>query len=313
LQAEALVSAEMVRHVRPGENARAMALLRRAVPLARRANALRTLSRAYHNLAVSEEVAGDLRAAVADFRQAIAAGEQADWDVTFSAATLAFVLIDLGAWEEGRAAARQGAKPGESMGWWMAGDPERALVVLGERQAAARRHGFVQQLLWGGYALVDWYLQLGRIDEAEALARQNTVLLREHGYWSTAGLVLGTLAEAVVLAGATDATVVVADAAALVAREGHHLSMAQVLRARGLLLAGQGDIEGALAALAQSARIARERGALVPLARTLHVLAAVARSAGAAAAVAQAEAERAAIVRGIGPETRRLPWAQGVW
>ncbi len=313
LQAEALVSAEMVCSVRPGGNVQATALLRRAVPLARQANALRTLSRAYHNLAVSEIVAGDLREAAADFRQAIAVGGQADWDVAFSAGTLAWVLIDLGAWEEGRAAARQGAEPGESMGWWMAGDPERALAALQERQAAARRHGYVQQLLWGGYALVDWYLQVGRIDEAEALARHNAVLLREYGYWSTAGLVLGTLAEAVVRAGAADAPAVLAEAEALVAREGQHLAMAQVLRARGLLLAGQGETEAALAALTESAQIARERGALVPLARTLHALAEVARGGGEAVAAAEADAERSAIVRGIGPETRGLTWAQGLW
>jgi hypothetical protein len=272
-------------------------------------------SGACHNLAVSEIVAGDLREAVADFRQAIAAGEQIDvpGDVALSAATLAFVLLDLGAWHEGRAAARHGGEPGESVERWMAGEPERALAALRKRQAAARRHGYVQQLLWGDHILVDWYLQLGRIDEAVATARDDAVLLRKHGFWSATGLVLGPLAEAVVLAGAADAPAVLAQAEALVAREGHQLAMAQVLRARGLLLAGQGEMDAALAALVESAQIARERGAMVPLACTLQALAEVARSAGNQASAAAADSERAAIVRSIGPETRALSWAQGVW
>jgi hypothetical protein len=161
--------------------------------------------------------------------------------------------------------------------------------------------------------VVDWYLQLGRIDDAEATAREDAALLRRHVFWSATGLVLGPLAEAVVRAGAADASAVLAEAEALVAREGHHLAMAQVLRARGPLLAGQGDTEAALAAFTESARIARDRGALVPLACTLHELAAVARGAGEAVAAAQADSERAATVRGIGPETRGLIWAQGLW
>jgi transcriptional regulator with XRE-family HTH domain len=321
LQAEALVSAALVEWARPGGYERNVTLLRQAEPVARRANALHALWRARHNLAVAEVEAGDLHEAAADYRRAIAAGEQADepGQVAYTCVCLAFALLNLGAWNDGRAAARRAADLGvvyaceKDLRHWMAGEPEQALAALREWLVTARRQDFIQQLVWDGGRFADWRLQVGCVDEAETAARQAMTLARQHNYWASVGLALGPLAEAAVRARAGDAQERLEEAETLVARQGHHLAMIQVLRARGLLLAEQGRMEIALATLATSAQNARERHALVELARTLQAKAEIARAAGERTIATQADAERIAVVTSIGRETHRLVWAQGVW
>jgi hypothetical protein len=196
---------------------------------------------------------------------------------------------------------------------WMAGEPEQALAALREWLVTARRHDFVQQLVWDGGRFADWCLQMEYVDEAETAARQAMTLMRQHSYWGSVGLALGPLAEAAVRARTDDAQEMLGEAETLVARQAHHLAMIQVLRARGLLLAEQGRMDMSLATLATSAHNARERHALVELARTLQARAEIARAAGELAIATQADAERIAVVTSIGPQTHRLVWAQGVW
>jgi tetratricopeptide (TPR) repeat protein len=322
LQAEALLGASMVVSIQAGSLETSIALLCRAEPLARQSKALRTLWRIYYNLGLSEMEAGELRAAEADLRRAIATADQSGLPgyMAMTCVALAEVCLELGAWNQGHAAALRATgldaaytDKGRGLRYWMSGEPERAQAAAQEDMETGRRLHDVSRLLDGGARLADRALQLGRVAEAEEVARELVPLLNEHSIWSYAGQVLAPLGEAVVRAGAMDAPAVLAEAEALVPRQGQHLAMAQVLRARGIHLAGQGDVPGALAALLESARIVRERGARVQLARTLHALAEVARSAGDTATAVEADAERAAIVRSIGPETRALTWAQGVW
>jgi tetratricopeptide (TPR) repeat protein len=270
---------------------------------------------------VAEIEAGDLHEAAADYRRAIAAGEQADepGQVAYTCVCLAFALLNLGSWNDGRAVARRAADLGvvyaceKDLRHWMAGEPEQALAALREWLVTARRHDFIQQLVWDGGRFADWCLQVGYVDEAEKAARQAITLMRQHNYWASVGLALGPLAEAAVRARAGDAQERLGEAETLVARQGHHLAMIQVLRARGLLLAEQGRMEIALATLATSAQNARERQALVELARTLQAKADIARAAGEIGIATHADAERIAVVTSIGPQTHRLVWAQGVW
>jgi tetratricopeptide (TPR) repeat protein len=165
--------------------------------------------------------------------------------------------------------------------------------------------GSVFSLVWLGDAL----LQLGRVEEAVSAAREAVVLLGERAYWAYGGWAHGVLCEALARLCATDAWLALAEAESMIARLEQFFATPCLLRARGLLLAHQNDLGKAIAALMESAAVAREQESLVQAGRTLAALAVVARSAGDLTLATDAAAERLAVVEQIGPEARGLPWA----
>jgi DNA-binding CsgD family transcriptional regulator len=228
--------------------------------------------------------------------------------------------LALGAWEEGRVAARAGLAldpqgrfngvAGTAVLAWMEGRYEDALSHFRAFSSEGRRRHDVQAVAYGLVLLADCALQLDRPSEAEAPAREAAEVTRS-SWRSMAGFV-APLAETLVCLHAPDAEAVLVDAERLIEETDKPVARPQLLRARGRLLMHRGDFTGAIEALGESAAVARSQQAIIELGRTLAVLADAARTHGDATLAAQADAERAAVVDRIGPEVRGLGWARNL-
>jgi len=298
-----------------------IALARRAEALALRVEDWRTISRLYTEQGLLWFVIGDWEQSKLNRQRAIDASERAgDIErIVFNSRVFAYSCIYRGAWEEGRAAARRAAgldpewrlqsQPGPAYLAWLEGRPEEALYSIRTHIAASRERRDVQGLLTGFFCLVDWALQMGRLDEAVAAGREGVEIIHAHAYWLFLAVIGGPLSEALVLMHAEEAASTLAEIEVLAEKYEQHVSDAQLLRARALLQHRQGDVRESSESLQRSAAVARGQQSLVQLGRTLAVLSEVARSAGEGALAVDADAERLRIVEQIGPEVRTLGWA----
>jgi DNA-binding CsgD family transcriptional regulator len=294
-------------------------LMDRAESLARQASDWRTLTRVFVDRAVNKVNIGELENAVADNRRAVETADRSGETerLRFALQALGFDSVNIGAWEEGRAAARAGLAldpqeglkgvAGRAVLAWMEGNYEDALTHFRAFGSDGRDRRDVQAMAYGFALLADCTLQLGRPSEAEAPAREAAEVTRT-GWPSMAGFV-APLAETLVRLHAPDAEAVLADAERLIEQTEKFVAQPQLLRARGLLQMHRGALTDAIETLAASAAVARSQNAVIELARTLAVLADAARKCGDLGLAAQADAERAEIVGRIGPEVRGLVWA----
>jgi DNA-binding CsgD family transcriptional regulator len=299
---------------------RLIELLDRAEGLARAASDWRTLTRVYLNRAVSHINTGELESGIADNRSAIEAADRSGEieRLRFAFQARGLDCVALGAWEEGRAAARAGLAldpqrrfngvAGPAVLAWMEGRYEDALGHWRAFWSEGRQRRDMQAVAYGTALLADFMLQLDRPSEAEAPAREAAEGARS-SWRSMAGFV-APLAETLVCLHAPDAEAVLSDAERLIEQTEKVVARPQLMRARGLLLMHRGDLTGAIETLDASAAVARSQHAFIELGRTLAVLADAARKHGDEAPAAQADRERAAIVERIGPEVRGLSWAQ---
>jgi DNA-binding NarL/FixJ family response regulator len=279
------------------------------------------LSRASHY----SQLSGELDKARADRRAAVKAAERSgDTErIAFAYQMLSWTHLDMGAWREGRQAARDGlaldpdsllpgsGPPGAALLAWMEGRHDDALALMAAYVADARERHDVQGLSVSLATLADMALQLDRFAEAEAPAREAADLLRVDGGWRPwPGMGLGPLAETIVRLTTADAEQIVATAEREVAATEQYVAHPQLLRSRGLLLQRQGQPDAALEALRASAEIARSQHAGIQLCRTLDQLAAVARQQSAVAMAVEVETELVHLIESIGPEVSGLTWAQ---
>jgi DNA-binding CsgD family transcriptional regulator len=297
-------------------------VLDRAEGLARAASDWRTLSRIYLNRAVDHINLGELENGIADNRRAVEAADRSGETERLRFAYQAGGLdsVALGAWEEGRVAARAGLAldpqgrfngvAGTAVLAWMEGRYEDALSHFRAFWSEGRRRHDMQAVAYGLVLFADGMLQLDRPAEAEAPAREAAEVTLS-SWRSMAGFV-APLAETLVCLHAPDAEAVLADAERLIEETDKPVARPQLLRARGRLLMHRGDLRGAIKTLGESAAVARSQHALIELGRTLAVLADAARTHGDATLAAQADAERGAVVERIGPEVRGLPWARNL-
>jgi hypothetical protein len=226
------------------------------------------------------------------------------------------MTLELGEWQEAREAIQHAAASdprwvGNSLQLWLLGNYDQALTALHQEIEEARQHDDVQALVINLTELADRRLQLLRVQEAEAPAREVARLARDHSGPVFETRSLAPLTETLARLGAVDYEALLDEADASMTRQGHLMCRPQLRRARGIALARQGKLHEALEALQESAEVARAREARIDLGRTLAVLAEVAHTAGREAMAQEADAERAAIVARIGPEVRGLAWAQG--
>jgi tetratricopeptide (TPR) repeat protein len=225
------------------------------------------------------------------------------------------LLTSMGQWQEARTLSRSTDTLGyETAAWqreeaWLQGDYDGALAIVRGHLAALRAGDDTQGLLLDLWWLSDALLQLERWDEAMTTAREAATLLRSRVYWGAAGLVLAVLTEASARLQAPDGWTTLHGAEDSIVRLEQLCAQPPLLRARGLLLAQQNDLDDAIAALLNSAAVARQQGALVHVGRTLAILADIACKTGDVTLATKADAERRAIVEQIGPEVRGLPWA----
>jgi DNA-binding CsgD family transcriptional regulator len=227
----------------------------------------------------------------------------------------------VGAWDEGRAAARAGLaldQHGQVGPYsahadlaWMEGRHEEAVEHVRSLLSDARARRDVQGVADGLSHLADCLLQLGRPSEAEAAAREAAEVARS-SWRSELGGCLATLSETLAWLDTPDVDGVLLDADRLVDELGKDAHRPQLWRAKGLLRLRRGDVAGAAAALDASATVARSQHAPIQLARTLAVLADAARQRGDVHLAAQADLERRATVDLIGYEVRGLVWARGL-
>jgi DNA-binding CsgD family transcriptional regulator/tetratricopeptide (TPR) repeat protein len=298
-------------------------LLDRAEGLARTAGDWRTLARIYGHRGSRYFSIGELEQALEDRRRAIGACEQSGeiHRLVLAYTALALDCLQVGRWDEGRAAARAGLAldPHGSLNLesvrvnlaWMEGRYEDALSQIRALLADARQRHNLQDvtiLLW---QIADFSLQLDRPAEAEAPAREAAEVART-SWRSEVGDCLATLSETLALLGARDAEAVLGDAEHLLELLEKAVGLPQLLRAKGRLLLRRGDVTGAIAALDESASAARSQHAHIQLGRTLSLLAEAARLRGDVDLAKESDAERAAIVKRIGPEVRGLAWTQRV-
>ena len=295
-------------------------LMDRAEGLAREASDWRTLTRVFVDRAVNNINVGELENAVADNRRAVETADRSGETerLRFALQALGFHCVGLGAWEEGRTAARAGLAldphgglkgvAGRAVLAWMEGHYEDALTHFRAFGSDGRDRRDVQAVAYGFALLADCTLQLGRPSEAEGPAREAAEVTRT-SWRSMAGFV-APLAETLVCLHTPDAEAVLADAEELIEGTEKFVARPQLLRARGLLQMHRGDLTDASETLDASAAVARSQHAVIELARTLAVLADAARKCGDLSLAAQADAERAEIVVRIGPEVRGLAWAR---
>ncbi|MBV9602846.1 MAG: response regulator transcription factor [Chloroflexi bacterium] len=161
--------------------------------------------------------------------------------------------------------------------------------------------------------LCDAFLQLERLEEAEACARE-TVSLVVSSSWESLELVIphATAAEVLVRSGAPDAEALLVDAEQRAELHDHGLARPALLRTRALIALRRGELSAALSVLEASAAEARKQGALVQLGRTLAVLSNVAAAQGHAHVQQTVDAERTAVVERIGPHVEHLPWTASI-
>ncbi len=194
--------------------------------------------------------------------------------------------------------------------WWLLGDSEHALAVGLRGLEQARQQANVDDQIGYASLLAQRYLALGRVEEAEAPAREAMETVRRSGNWGHAVWALPQLPEVLVRLGAPDAEPLLSEAFDMAARIEGKGMLPQLFRTRGLLLFRNGDSAGALSALRESARLAREQHALLQLGATLAVLTDVAKAADDQATASEADRERQEIIEQIGPEVRILHWAR---
>jgi len=266
---------------------------------------------------------GELRKAEREYVQAAGLAERrmSELMLRVVAVNLCDVQTQLGQWEEARrtyhwarALIQQldaewriafGAEP-----WWLLSDSQSELVEYRRGLEHAQQQANVDDQITYASLLAQRYLALGRAAEAEAPARAAAAIMRRSGNWGYAMWITPPLAEAAARTGASDGEALLAEAFEVAERiEGKGLLPA-LLRARGLLLVRHGDLSAALAALQESARLAREQHALLQLGATLTALAEVATTLGDQATALEADVERRALIERIGPEVRVLIWAR---
>jgi len=315
LQAQGLVERAIV-ITGQGQPRQGLLLLNQAEILAKRGDAQYTLFRVCHNRGATHGRLGELRQCLADSLHAAALADELGLPgrAVLAMANVVEMHLVLGEWAQGREAAKASLllDPADPLGVrpmlaWMAGDTASALDEARQTLLLARRRQDTERTVTILFILANWHLELGSTDEGLAIAREATAAATHVGRVAEGA---ARLAEAAVRATAPDAAAQVAEAAAAMEREQLYLVHPWVLRAEGLLRQSRGDTEGALAALQQSADLAREQGALPEWGRTLAALAHVARVAGASATADQADQARAAIIDQIGPEVRGLVWAR---
>ena len=303
----------------------AIALLDRAERIGRWKNDWRALNRVYLTRADEYELAGELEHSLADRRRAVEAAQRCGEieRQVFAYHTTAETCLRMGAWRAGRDAARAGlaldlhgllkALPGAADLTWMDGRAHEAFGQLRRYIADARGRGDMQGVSIGLTNLTEWALQLDMPADVEASAREAAELQRLDGGWMPwPGYGCGPLVETLVRLDASDADSQLGAAEQMVAASEQYATRPQVLRARGLLLHRQGDLDGALVALAASADAARSQHARIQLGRTLDIQADVARQRGNVVLAGAAEAELARVVDSIGPEVITLAWARRV-
>src|SRR2546421_8770357 len=118
--------------------------------------------------------------------------------------------------------------------------------------------------------LAEWLLELDTPSEAEASAREAAELQRIDGAWTPwPGYGCGPLVETLVRLDASDAEAQLLAAERTIAVSEQYLARPQLLRARGLMLERQGELDGASEALVASADVARSQHACIQLGRTL--------------------------------------------
>ena len=255
----------------------------RAEGLARAASDWRTLTRLYLNRAVNRIHTGELEEAVADNRRAVEAADRSGETTRLSFAHQALGLhcLAVGAWAEGRAAVRAGlaldalrqfngvAGPGVLA--WMEGRYEDALGHFQVFWSDACQRCDWQAVAYGSALFADALLQLGRVSEAEAPAREAAEVTRSK--WPSMMGFVAPLAETLACLHAPDAEAVLMDAERLIAETDKPVARPQLLRARGRLLMHRGDFGAAIDMLQTSAAVARAQHAVIELGRTLAVLA----------------------------------------
>jgi DNA-binding CsgD family transcriptional regulator/tetratricopeptide (TPR) repeat protein len=269
-------------------------------------------------------LSGQLDRLLADRRAAVDAAQRSgDTErLSFACRMLGSDYLDMGAWREGRELVLKGLAldpesalkgfPDSGLLAWMEGRPHDALAHIAAYVANARERHDVQGVSVGQPLFADMALQVDRLAEAEAPAREAAELLRVGGGWSPwPGNGWGPLAETAVRLPTTDAEQILTAAEHDIAASEQYIARPQLLRARGLLLQRQGDLDAATDVLKASAEIARSQSAGIQLGRTLQVLVTVARRRGNAALADQAETELADLVARIGPEVGALSWARG--
>ena len=299
----------------------ALELLTRAATLARQSDDWRTLSRSKWAAGLRWQEAGDWNQSRLALQESIVAAERAREPerIIFTWRSLAYACIQLGAWEEGRTAARRAAEmdpdwqfqsqPGPAYLAWLEGRPEDALDVLRSYIAVSRERGDFQSLPYGLQVLADAALQVDQVALALAAATEGIDLIRKHSFWPFIAAITGPLAEALVLANVENAEHKLEELERLAADHDQRGADSQFLRARGLLQQRRGEVESAVRTLQRSAAVAREQSAVIQRGRTLAVLAEVAASAGDEGLASETIAQLTDIVRGIGPEVGGLTWA----
>ena len=243
----------------------ALELLGQAETLARQADDWRTLGRIHWSAGHRWQEAGNWQRSRSAHQQAIAAAERAGEPerVVFCLRFVAFECTQLGAWDDGRAAARRAAEldpdwqfrtlPGAAFLAWLEGRTGDALDDLREYIAVSRdRHDF-QSLPSGLYMLADFALQLDQAAVALAAAREAFGLVQQHAFWPFAGLVGAPFAEALVLADVGDVEQQLDAIESLAAEHDQCGGDPQMLRARGLLRWRRGDLESAIQTLQHGA------------------------------------------------------------
>ena len=159
-------------------------LLDRAEGLARAASDWRTLSRIYVTRAVDHINLGELENGIADNRRAVEAADRSGETerLRFAYQAVGLHSVALGAWQEGRVAARAGLAldphgrfngvAGTAVLAWMEGRYEDALSHFRAFWSEARQRHDVQAVAYGLALFADCTLQLDRPAEAEAPARE---------------------------------------------------------------------------------------------------------------------------------------------
>jgi predicted ATPase/DNA-binding CsgD family transcriptional regulator len=292
-------------------------LMNRAESLARGVADWRTLTRVFIDRAVNRINIGEIQQAVADNRCAVEAADRSGETerLRFAYRALGWHCIPLGAWEEGRSAARRGLSldpRGTAINAvlaWLEGRYDDAIAHFRTMWSDGRDRGDMQAVAYGLAVSADYMLQLGRAADAEAPAREAADVIRRS--WPGIAGWAAPLAETLVCLEAPDAEDVLADAEEFIGETGKAVARPQLMRARGLLLRQRGDLSGAIEILEASAAMARSQQARIELGRTLAVLSEAAHLHGDRALATRSDLERASIVEQIGREVRGLVWARG--
>jgi DNA-binding NarL/FixJ family response regulator len=297
--------------------------LERAIELSLQGGNWRTLTLLYTQCGAIKFLTGDVSGSVADRARALDAADRSGQTerMIFAQQALGGALHWTGAWQDARDAMRTClvldpllehpyTVEASALLAWMDGQPEEAARYFDQFVVNSRERHDSQGAIIGLAQLVRLKLQLNRPTEAESPAREVLDLLR--GWGGFIGFAAGPVAEVLIRLGSSDAESVLSELEQLVDESGDELARPQLLRSRALLCARQHRLNDALEALLASAALARSMNAVIELAQSLLLLAALALQKGDKVAAAQADSERLAIVDRIGPEARVMPWAGGL-